>query len=88
MRFVFEDGEQVEIQGQQTHSFLSQDLIWAEQAHGRLVNVLYGRGTVEKSGASVVAKAITMPLSKCKELVSRSSGIFRQQGTAIHRCCA
>ena len=90
MTFVFEDGEHVEIEGQQTHSFMSHDLVWAEQAHGRLVTVQYGRSAKQKqSVVQAVAQAVAVPLSKCKELFSRNSRALQQENGAAHaRCCA
>lgn len=90
MTFFFEDGEQVDIGGQQAHSFISQDLNWVVQAHGRLIDVVYGRSAaIGQQDSSIMPKALEAPMLKCKALASRASRIFRREAvSAPARCCA
>ena len=90
MIFVFEDGEHVEIGGQQTHSFMSHDLNWAEKAHGRLVNVLYGRAAAAENAISSTAEQVVeMPLRESEKHASSGPGMVRRvSGTTPVPCCA
>jgi hypothetical protein len=73
MTFIFEDGTRLGIESAEAHSFIRHDLDWTVQAHGKLIDVSYGRPMMDKinliSGKAMTA--LERPMRKCSHLLTR-----------------
>lgn len=73
MTFIFEDGTSLGVEASESHNFIKHDLDWTVQAHGKLIDISYGRASADKIRAisGRVMTALEAPIRRCSSFVRR-----------------
>ena len=91
MTFIFEDGTSLGVEASESHNFIKHDLDWTVQAHGKLIDISYGRGSTDKMRliSGRVMTALEAPIRRCSSLVQRLlSFIGRRAAPSAFKKCS